>query len=225
VFVANRTHGHGGAVYCTASSPAIRDCVFEDNESMANSEASGAALSIWGPSSPEITRCTFLRNRARRGGGAIGFYGSARSVLTDCVFLNNEAIRVGGGDIECTSTAAPMMVQCTFYGGSAPAGGSFSNKDRSHPTLEKCIIAFCAQGEAIECKDTSQATLHCCSLYGNAGGDWVGCIEAQQDVAGNCSVAPEFTGPERGDVSLGRRSKLRDRKDCGMLGARPESAR
>jgi len=187
---------------------------------MANSEASGAALSIWGTSSPEITRCTFQRNRAWRGGGAIGFYGSARSVLTDCVFLHNEATRVGGGDVECAATATPRFVQCTFFGGSAPAGGAIASKDRSHPTLENCIIAFCAQGQAVECKDTSQTTLRCCNLYGNAGGDWVGCIEAQRNVAGNASVDPGFTDSEHGDVSLKRRSKLRDREDCGMLGAR-----
>lgn len=192
---------------------------------MANSEASGAALSIWGTSSPEITRCTFLRNRARRGGGAIGFYGAARSVLTDCVFLNNEALRVGGGDIECSGTARPRLVQCTFYGSSAPAGGAISNKDSARPTLEKCIIAFCAEGEAIECKDASGAELRCCSLYGNAGGDWVGCIEAQLGIAGNCSVDPKFADPARGDTTLKRRSGLRDHKGCGLLGARPGAER
>ncbi len=192
---------------------------------MASGESSGAALSIWGLSSPEITRCTFVRNRARRGGGAIGFYGATRSVVSDCVFQSNEALRVGGGDIECTGSARPQIVQCTFYGGKAPAGGAISIKNSARPTLEKCIIAFCAQGEAIECQDASAAELRCCSLYGNAGGDWVGCIEAQLGIAGNCSVDPKFADPERGDTSLKRRSRLRDLKGCGLLGARPPAAR
>lgn len=197
----------------------IRDCVFEGNEAMAHSEASGAALSIWGLSSPEITRCTFLRNRARRGGGAMGCYGSIRSVVTDCVFKGNIAELVGGGDVECTATAAPRFMRCTFHSAAGPAGGSFANKDRSHPTLENCIIAACSQGEAIYCKDTAQATLRCCDLFGNAGGDWVGCVQAQAGVAGNRSVDPRFVDPERDDVSLARRSPLRDPKGCGAIGA------
>ncbi len=187
---------------------------------MAHSEASGGALSIWGLSSPEITRCAFLRNRARRGGGAIGFYGASRSVVTDCAFVGNVAELVGGGDVECSGNAAPRFAQCTFHGASGPAGGSFSNKDRSHPTLENSIIAYCLQGEAIFCKDTAQATLRCCDLFHNAGGDWVGCLEAQKGQAGNRSVNPRFADPEAGDVSLGRRSPLRDPKDCGTIGAR-----
>lgn len=134
--------------------------------------------------------------------------------------MGNIADLVGGGDVECSATSAPRFVQCTFHGASAPSGGSFSNKDRSHPTLENSIIAFCVQGEAIHCKDSAQATLRCCDLFGNAGGDWLGCLEAQKGVAGNRSVEPRFADPARDDVSLARRSSLRDAKDCGAIGAR-----
>jgi hypothetical protein len=192
---------------------------------MSGRDASGAAISVWGSSSPVISCCTFRGNRARRGGGAIGFYGNARSQISDCIFVENSAGRVGGGSIECGSSSAPRIQHCIFYGESAPAGGAIYCKDRAHPRIDWTIIAFCPQGEAVHCADKARASLRCCNLYGNAGGDWVGPIADQLGASGNVGRLPLFTDPDGGDFTLQEDSPLRQLPGCGSIGARPDGDR
>jgi hypothetical protein len=192
---------------------------------MSGRDASGAAISVWGRSSPVISCCTFRDNRARRGGGAIGFYGSTRSQISDCIFVNNSAGRVGGGSIECGSSAAPRIQHCVFHGESAPAGGAIYCKDRSHPHIQSTIIAFCSEGEAIACTDNAHASLRCCDLYGNAGGDWVGQIADQLGASGNVSRLPMFADPDGGEFTLRGDSPLRELPGCGSIGIRADGDR
>ena len=150
----------------------------------------------------------------------MGFYGSSRSKISNCLFAENSAELVGGGGIECSSTAAPLILHCTFSANAAPAGGALYCKDRTRPRLENTIIAFGTTGEAVACVGQSQATLHCCNLFGNAGGDWIGALSGQDSAAGNVSLDPLFEDPREGNYRLQSGSPLRKLADCDPLGIR-----
>jgi len=179
----------------------------------------GGAVSFY-DSSPLLVDCAFSENTNSNGwGSAFSSWGGA-PVLLGCVFAMNS------GFADCGAVAshfsAPRLTKCTLVRNRA--GAVFAGLG-SNPVLERTVIAFGADGQAVWCHSASSAvSLTCCDIYGNAGGDWVGCIADQYGVDGNFSEDPLFCDPENGDFRIECSSPCAPGHhpagaDCGLIGA------
>ena len=218
--------GNGGAIICEySSSPTIQNCVFIDNEA-----GFGGGMCIWS-SYPTVMDCSFIGSQAGYNGGAIFSIGGGATItncrfvgntavqwggglfsyqsdplMTNCCFIGNHAVLRGGG-VYYYSFYGPTeskLTNCTLVKNSTDGfGGAIACEYHSSPTLENCIIAFSAAGEAVYCSGPEdQPVLQCCNIFGNAGGDWVGCIAGQAGINGNFSLDPLFCDTASGDYSL-----------------------
>jgi predicted outer membrane repeat protein len=189
--------GTGGGMFI-GDSPGlvIKDCVFLDN-------VTHYAAGVWCQGcSPEFTNCIFAGNYGISEGGALTCAYSSSPTLENCVFAGNRAGWSAG--VFCGVLSAPVFVSCTFYGNRAyHYGGAFYCMEMSTPILERTVIAYCPEGEAIWCQDEwSVPTLTCCDIYGNAGGDWTGLIADQLGTNGNFSADPRFCDAPGGNLTL-----------------------
>jgi predicted outer membrane repeat protein len=82
---------NGGGIRILSSSPTIRNCVFENNQS----GCWGGALYSGHGGAPLVTACTFRDNRSTDG-GAIFSWNEAAPEVTSCLFIDNTAASVGG---------------------------------------------------------------------------------------------------------------------------------
>lgn len=113
------TQRNGGGVYCSASTPTIRDCTIRDN--FATNDGGGIAFCD-GP----IIGCTIEANHSgNHGGGLIGCDGS----IVNCTVAGNEA-QVGGGLFGCNGTIVNALIlhnQASQGGGVSGGVGSLIN--------------------------------------------------------------------------------------------------
>jgi predicted outer membrane repeat protein len=123
------SHGSGGGLYNSSTSPTIANCIFTGNQA----DLYGGGISNRSSSWPEFDNCTFTNNHAEFG-GAISFTSSS-STLDQCTFANNQADS-GGGIYNFSSS--PLIVDCTFTGNQVGFGGGISNFSNSSPTLIRC---------------------------------------------------------------------------------------
>jgi hypothetical protein len=127
--------------------------------------------------------------------------------IKNSIFANNSAAK--GGALYLDGAQDPQTwVNCTLYGNSAPVGGGiFVESSWGNLIIDRTIIAFGSQGEAVYCTDSDPSTVSivCSDVYGNAGGDWVGCIAGQLTVpdGNNMSMDPLFCDPGDGDFTVG----------------------
>lgn len=129
----------GGAVWCWASAPTIRNCIFMHNASYIGSYPGGGAIVNARGSQTQIQFCRFEHNTSDHLGGAITNNNSSPSI-ENCIFLNNEA--TSGGAIG-NSGGSPRIVNCLITGNLANKGGAINNirnADRSHPKIIHCTI-------------------------------------------------------------------------------------
>jgi len=109
----------GGAVYLYRSSPVIRNCIFERNES-----SFGGALCC-DYSSPEIVNTVIWGNESGYDGGGIYCYFSAPRVI-NCTIFGNRAVYDGGGLYTYAVTGlgggapgVPVVVNTILWGNTA----------------------------------------------------------------------------------------------------------
>ncbi len=112
-FYANRSEralaAFGGAVFCRHSTPMFRNCNFSANSTFGIAANRGGGIAC-DYSDAIIADCVFTENRAGDGGGAIGFLGSSPH-LTNCIVVQNKASR--GGGIYCIDSF-PYLMNCTL---------------------------------------------------------------------------------------------------------------
>jgi predicted outer membrane repeat protein len=189
--------GSGGGMFISDSPGLIIEhCSFVEN-------VTHYGAGVWCQNcAPTFVDCVFLANYGITDGGGLCCATNASPVVESCVFAGNRASR--GGGVWCAVLSAPVFVNCTFYGNhSYDGGGAIYCTEESSPVLEKTIIAYSADGGAIEVEDAmSSATLTCCDVYGNTGGDWTGSIADQLGVNGNFSAPPLFCDTAGGDFTL-----------------------
>jgi predicted outer membrane repeat protein len=204
---------HGSAVACWNSSAYFLNCVFTDN-----SGYQGGAIDLWEGSDAEITNCLFLDNSAEHSGGAISCSRSS-PVIRGCTFVGNATL--WGGAVSCREEAFPRFVSCSFLGNRAGVGGGLYCERDCALYLERTIVSFSIDAEAVGTDSTSSAFLVCCNLYGNGGGDWVGPVADQATVEGNSSADPLFCDPESPDLYLRSDSPCtaESNPNCGLIGA------
>ena len=204
-------HDNGGGLGCWISSATVRNCVFRDNVC---SELSGGGLAVC--ADMVVEDCEFYGNQAPFGGGAVHSEYGGGLVIRNCLFVDNHAD--DGGAISMFSTNV-LIEGCTFVDNSAEYGGailvafasdcllsscSFSHNLSSSISgsaevwggntlsMDKCIVAFDAEGTGVSCRYDGAATLTCCDLFGNSGGDWVGCVSEELGQQGNFWSDPLF---------------------------------
>ena len=135
-------HQSGGGMHNSGCSPAVANCIFDDNYALY-----GGGMSNNSSSSPTVTDCEFTNNAALVWGGGMDNYGSSSPTITNCLFSINEVTNdnsddLGGGGIMCWSNCDATVVNCTFSQNTADndsRGGGMYNKEAS-PTVTNCIF-------------------------------------------------------------------------------------
>ena len=118
-------------------------------------------------SSPTVTDCAFIGNRAKYGAGMYNEYEGANPVVANCIFTRNIAESEGGGMYNyddsmptvtgCTFTenkaltnygggmhndyASPVVTECIFIGNEADKGGGMGNWQYCSPLVTNCIFS------------------------------------------------------------------------------------
>ncbi|MBU1073469.1 right-handed parallel beta-helix repeat-containing protein, partial [bacterium] len=105
---------HGGGIYCSNSSPLIKDCVFiDDSADPFGGYGVGGAIVVYG-GSPRIEGCTFTGSLADQG-GAVAMFAPVAAEISDSEFLAND----------CTESASGQEGAALYVlGGSATLSGN-----------------------------------------------------------------------------------------------------
>ncbi|NCC96868.1 MAG: hypothetical protein EOM02_08510 [Synergistales bacterium] len=149
LFRGNFTVIEGGAIYNTGTDLSIVDTTFIGNLVSADidddDKGSGGAL-YNAKSSPVVTNCTFVENRAKNG-GAIYNRVNSDPLFINCTVKGNFASKKGGG---MYSTSCSSSVSCAIGQGSNPVvlnsvfwdnrGGEIFNDGDSSPALYFSVV-------------------------------------------------------------------------------------
>jgi len=184
----------GPGIFCSSSSPTIRNCVIRDwhgggiglwmsNATIINCTITGNSHPEGGglncdESSPTITNCTFANNWADSGGAVYcgGEYAGRSPTITNCTFASNWAD--SGGAVYCGGqySAIPTITNCTFtdnsadYGGAVFCDGQLEHRNGSSPPITSCTFsentAYRSGGD-ICCGEYSRALIRGCTFTGN----------------------------------------------------------
>jgi predicted outer membrane repeat protein len=170
-----------------ASSPSIRNCLFQANSATSGGAMYNDADAGIGNSSPTLTNCVFQANTASSNGGAIynnGYNDNGTSpTLTNCTFQANTASSNGGAiynDGHDRANSSPAFTNCFFQDNQASSGGAMYNDGHyyggnSSPRLTNCSFQTnraSSKGGAINNdgskSGTSSSTLINCSFRANS---------------------------------------------------------
>jgi hypothetical protein len=154
----------GGGMINTLASPALANCTFSHNSSVAE----GGGIYNW-TSTAVLTNCTFQGNTASYGGGMNNTLSSP--ALVDCLFSDNSATYEGGGMNNFTDSS-PSLTNCTFDGNSAGTnGGGMANVAGCSPTLINCAFAnnsAGANGGGLYNAGSTSLVVTNCTFWGNS---------------------------------------------------------
>jgi hypothetical protein len=158
------TAASGGAIYCTDSSPTIRNCRIIGNSAVGFVSSSGGGI-----------KCT-----------------RSSAIISDCTIVNNVASGVwgSGGGINC-NIGSPTIKNCVITGNSAPSGGGISSS--GSPVIENCQINdnSADTGGGIFCSD-GPAEISNCVISGNKaliGGGVHYYFNGYNPTITNCTIA------------------------------------
>ena len=121
----------GGGLYCMSSSPTLKDCVFDNN----NSTDRGGAVYIEA-GNPSLENCVVTNNTSPYGGG---FYirESYASISGGLVAGNQSTARGGGFRIY---DASPNIYDVQIESNWSSRGGAAHIQQNSAPTFQNCLI-------------------------------------------------------------------------------------
>jgi alpha-tubulin suppressor-like RCC1 family protein len=117
-------------IWCDTSDPNIINCNIEGNN------AGGICCGSFGPN---ITGCLIARNGKPDIDGGGMFNELSSPTVTNCVFVGNRA-GWGGGMLN-NIFSYPTVTSCIFIGNSASSGGGMSNSQYSSPTVTNCVFS------------------------------------------------------------------------------------
>jgi predicted outer membrane repeat protein len=211
-WVSSNTAASGGAVHFLGSSPILIQCVFSGN----SATLTGGGISCIDFASPVLDSCVFGGNSAGTVGGGICCTDNSSPILTTCSIESNSSI--DGGGMYLANACSSIIGGCTFVDNSASGlGGALRCESYSEPFLDKTILAFSTDGEAISSDGTGTAILQCCDVYGNEGGP--GDAGPQIGMSGNFAEDPMFCSRYWSDHHLRYCSPCLDAPGCGHIGA------
>lgn len=171
-----------------------------------------------------IAECVFVANSATQAGGAVHDYRTF-NVYSNCTFVENDSPL--GGAIRFASMdwygEEPCIAGATFVANSGAEGSALSiGYGEFAAPITNTLIAFGAEGAAIQVENGFAPLLTCVDIYANEGGDWVGAIADQLDQGGNISLDPNFCGDADPDnpYTLYQDSPCAaEASACGTIGA------
>src|SRR5690606_26326506 len=126
---------HGGAVVCIASSPTLRDLVFEENA--ATGTGRGGAVACSEGAAPTISDSRFERNTAYQG-GAVATLDSA-PVLNGCTASENSANADGG--VLYSLSSGGSISGCVFSDNAAIFGGALFYDNDADALIEGSVFS------------------------------------------------------------------------------------
>lgn len=229
--ITNGSSSSGGGVYCTNSSPTLKDniisgnraidgggvdCVEESSPTLTNNTISGNSAS-WGgggvscrDSSPELTGNTISGNRADISGGGVSCTNCSPTLTRNAVTGNWASGEYGsGGGVSCNASS-PTLSGNTISGNYAALyGGGVCCSIGSCPVLTNDIItgniATTGGGGGLYVSEfpnrPSKPIVTYCDLHGNTGGDY-GNYADQTGEDGNISQDPLFADAAHADFHL-----------------------
>jgi|GEM_PF-511419 len=160
---------HGGGILCDfASSPIIRNCVFENNQA-----GYGGGLCLV-KCAIRVYNCVFKNNSAQEGGGVFSIIAQGEILLENCFFYGNEAINNGGA---VSSLFSSMVIEnATLSHNNDGVDNSVLYNVGTELTVKNSIFAFNrGDGPLISSDDLN---LSCSNFFGNTdtteyGGDFI----------------------------------------------------
>jgi hypothetical protein len=184
----------GGAIFCSASSPTISNCIITGN-----SASNGGGICCCYGAAPRISNCRVSKNNGY-GAGICCFDSSPE--ITNCVINNNVAPGTGnicgfGAGLYCTNSN-PNIINCTFSGNLATcpdipissllsAHGGAMYIDSGGPTVSNCILW---NNKPDEIYGYPPAVVTYSDVYGGYSG------------TGNINANPGFANVASGDYHL-----------------------
>ncbi len=125
----------GGGIRCENTSPTIRNCIFEHNDSP-DINGSGGAIRC-SNAKPLIKDCSFVMNTSSAWGGAIFLDNTSNATITGCSFNTNASSK--GGAIYAQNSSNATVSECSFENNSAQIGAAVFNWGSS-PTYLNCLF-------------------------------------------------------------------------------------
>ena len=162
----NISKSDGGALYCNASSPSIKNCRFINNT------ATNAGAVYNTASSPDISNCTFQYNVAALAGGAMRNVSSSATKVSNSFFSFNSTLNPGsngGGAIENNQAGNVLISNSTFsFNNSKYAGGAILDLN-SNALISDCIITnnVARNGAGIQMNNNTNTIVNKCSIENN----------------------------------------------------------
>jgi len=183
--IQNGSTNKGGGIYCTFSSPTIKNCAISNNFG-----EHGGGISCYNNSSPTIVNCNILDNIATHSGSGV-YCDSSSPIITNCIILRNEATRSGSG-VYCISSS-PSITGCTISGNKASYSGGGVYCDYSFPIITDCIILrneAALSGGGVYCISSSPSISNCTISENEAilSGGGVYCISSSPSIS-NCTIS------------------------------------
>jgi hypothetical protein len=114
----------GGGIFCTGSSPTIRNCIISGNLA-----GEGGGIEIYYGSHPKVSNCKMTGNTSGNWGGGINIYRQSSAEVEDCEFSGNTGSR--GGGIVVNSESSLVMERCRLVGNTAIYGGGLNNSSNN----------------------------------------------------------------------------------------------
>ena len=168
--------GRGGAIETHSENSIIKNCYFENNQSLSSN---GGALGLWGGL---VDSCTFVSNTADGNGGAINIEDNAtvrRSLFTDNIAGSK------GGAIYIALTAADV-INNTVYNNQADYGGGISTYNSASSIVNTILWQNTAysSGSQYYHSGSPSPTFDYCDVQGGVSG------------TGNINEDPVFLDPD-----------------------------
>jgi hypothetical protein len=189
----------GGGLFCDGSSPTITDCVFA-----LNLGGLGAGAYLSNNSNAIMTNCTFDRNVAGVFGGAMYNSGDSSPALTGCRFVANRA--GSGAAIYNTNVSSPLIAKCSFIGNIANnEGGAVYNVTGSDPLVIHCIFRgnIAHMGAGLFTSNSLPMVINCAfsGNHANASGGAMSNSFGGNSTIINCSFARNSADVDGGAIS------------------------
>ncbi|MHC4464222.1 MAG: right-handed parallel beta-helix repeat-containing protein, partial [Planctomycetota bacterium] len=184
--ITNGYASEGGGIYCSQSSPTIRNCVIKNNHSslrgggiflsessvnlinctIGQNVADDVGAGIYANlGSPEISNCTITANIAEQSGAGLWLEGG-NPVLRSCLITGNVAISNNGGGVHgCDG----LIINCTISGNHAGQyGGGLHSCDGS---ITNCILWYntAAGGNGSQLYSCSDPNYSCIQSWAGGG--------------------------------------------------------
>ena len=122
---------YGGGIYCSNSSPTIRNCIIRGNKA-----SDGAGVHCY-DASPTFENCQIAGNWADSWHGGVDCYHSSPTFI-NCAITNNRALH--GGGVGCFDSPAEF-IDCTISGNRATLLGGGVHSNDASPRFVRCVIS------------------------------------------------------------------------------------